>query len=591
MTERSYDHAFTSSRRASRWLTYVPIPALALLLGTIAMETWFYWTSRDLLNLLSCSYTALEQQQSFPAALAKVSTTTHGSLLTPEPVFLEQFTKATKAAVKATFTGYLMPITATRGQVEQQELIQKQVCGFLSRWKETFELSYLDTTVAAAASQRKNENRNQRAAMLERFKTLSAGQRQLAEELKQGNRWFSLLTHTLSWMAPTTALAAVVLTWTAMRREIRRRCAAEARLQETNADLERRVAERTAILEDREQRLQAIVNTAIEGIITIDARGVVESMNHAAEKMFGYCADEIVGRNVSQLMPEPHRSEHDRYLSRYLASGQARIIGVGRELVGQRKDGTLFPLHLSISEVSFGAVKLFVGLIRDLTENKRLERQAVSAAEQERGRIARDLHDGLGQQLGGALFLSSLLHRDLKERNAPEAARAAEIHELIKQALADVRNICRGLYPVPPEPDGLMTALQNLADRVTRDCGIDCCFHANSAVLLDDPAAASHWYRLAQEAVSNAVKYSGSTRIDILLDAAPYQLQLVVRDYGKGLPAGSQPGLGMQTMQRRAQELGGQLTVENAPDGGVEVRCVAPFYRSQPAAKTNDVSS
>jgi PAS domain S-box-containing protein len=396
----------------------------------------------------------------------------------------------------------------------------------------------------------------------------------------------------IAWAAGLLAIGSLAVTWTSLLRENRRRRAAEARLRETNAQLEQRVAERTAILEDREQRLQAIVNATLEGIITIDPRGVIESMNPAAEKTFGYRADEVVGRNVSLLMPEPYRSEHDAYLSHYLASGQAKIIGIGREVVGRRKDGSVFPIHLSVSEIRLGAQRLFTGLIRDLTERKRLESQAVAAAEQERGRIARDLHDGLGQQLGGALFLSSLLQRDLKERDAAEASRAAEIHQLIEQALADARTISRGLYPVPPEPDGLMTALQNLADRVTRDCGIECRFDAEAAVLLDDAATASHLYRLAQEAVHNAVKYSGSPRIDIRLDARAHQLELTVRDYGKGLPAGGKAaGLGLQTMRHRAQQVGGRLTVENAPDGGVEVRCVAPFYRRQPAATAQTVSA
>jgi two-component system sensor kinase FixL len=396
---------------------------------------------------------------------------------------------------------------------------------------------------------------------------------------------------TLAWGGSLLGLVLLSLTVAGLVRENRHRRQAEARLQEANTHLEQRVAERTAALEDRDQRLQAIVNTAVEGIVTIDPRGIVESMNPAAEKMFGYRAEEVVGHNVSRLMPEPYRSEHDTYLSRYLATGQAKIIGIGREVFGQRKDGSVFPIHLSVSEIRLGAERLFTGLIRDLTDRKRLESQAVAAAEQERGRIARDLHDGLGQQLGGALFLSSLLQRDLQERHAPEAARAAEIHRLIELALADARTISRGLYPVPPEPDGLMTALQNLADRVTRDCGIECRFDADSAVLLDDPATASHLYRLAQEAVSNAVKYSGSPRIDIRLNARAHQLELIVRDYGKGLTADTRPaGLGTQTMRHRAQELGGWFTVENAPDGGVEVRCVAPFYRTKPSAAAPAVS-
>ena len=137
-----------------------------------------------------------------------------------------------------------------------------------------------------------------------------------------------------------------------------------------------------------------------------------------------------------------------------------------------------------------------------------------------------------------------------------------------------------------------MSALQNLADRVTRDCHIECRFDADSAVLLDDPATASHLYRLAQEAVNNAVKYSGSPRIEVCLNSRPHQLELVVRDYGKGLPTEGKPGgLGLQTMRHRAQMLGGQLTVENAPDGGTCVRCVAPYYRSKPAATATEPSA
>lgn len=410
----------------------------------------------------------------------------------------------------------------------------------------------------------------------------------LAGALQSWSYWRgvkSLETQALAWGGGFLGLVLLAITSVALIRENRHRRETEIRLQQAAAGLERRVAERTATLHDREQRLQAIVNTAVEGIITIDHRGIVDSMNPAAERMFGYRASEVIGHNLSLLMPEPYRTEHAGYVARYLATGQAKIIGIGREVVGRRKDGAVFPIHLSVSEINLGGERFFTGLIRDLTESKRLEGQASAAAEQERGRIARDLHDGLGQQLGGALFLSSLLQRDLKERGAKEAERAAEIHHLIELALADARAISRGLYPVPPEPDGLMTALQHLADRVTRDCGIECRFDADSAVLLDDPATASHLYRLAQEAVNNAVKYSGSPRIDVRLDARPHELELVVRDYGNGLPADGKPGgLGLQTMRHRAQMLGGRLTVENAPDGGALVRCVAPYYRNKPAS-------
>ena len=125
----------------------------------------------------------------------------------------------------------------------------------------------------------------------------------------------------------------------------------------------------------REGRMnQAILENVVEGIITIDANGVIQSFNSAAERMFGYSAAEAVGENVSLLMPEPERGQHDQYLRRYRETREAKIIGIGRELVGRRKDGTTFPMHLGVGEVASDDQRVFVGSVLDLTESKRLAR-------------------------------------------------------------------------------------------------------------------------------------------------------------------------------------------------------------------------
>lgn len=121
------------------------------------------------------------------------------------------------------------------------------------------------------------------------------------------------------------------------------------------------------------RKTQGILETAAEGIITIDERGVVQSVNPAAERIFGYGVAEVVGRNVSMLMPEPDQSAHDGYISNYLRTGKARIIGIGREVEGRRKDGTRFPLELAVSEVVLGNGRLFTGILRDISERKRAE--------------------------------------------------------------------------------------------------------------------------------------------------------------------------------------------------------------------------
>lgn len=124
-----------------------------------------------------------------------------------------------------------------------------------------------------------------------------------------------------------------------------------------------------------EERLRAVVDTAADGIITIDANGSIQSFNPAAERLFGHAADEVIGRNVSLLMPEPHRSGHDGYLQRYLESGEPHVIGVGREVTAQRKDGSPIPVGLAVSEMQLGARRLFTGILHDLTEAKRAEQR------------------------------------------------------------------------------------------------------------------------------------------------------------------------------------------------------------------------
>jgi PAS domain S-box-containing protein len=122
-------------------------------------------------------------------------------------------------------------------------------------------------------------------------------------------------------------------------------------------------------------RIQAILEAAAEGIISINEWGIVQMINPAAERMFGYSLEEVVGKNVSMLMPSPYREEHDSYIGRYLATGEKKIIGIGREVAGLRKDGTIFPIDLSVAEVRLENWRGFVGMIRDITERKRAERE------------------------------------------------------------------------------------------------------------------------------------------------------------------------------------------------------------------------
>ncbi|MDA0834079.1 MAG: PAS domain S-box protein [Planctomycetota bacterium] len=122
-----------------------------------------------------------------------------------------------------------------------------------------------------------------------------------------------------------------------------------------------------------DESLKVVLNTIVDGVIIADERGVIFSANPAAEKMFGFASHDLIGTNISRLMPSPHRDQHDRYLNEYLAGGQARIIGIGRRVEGLKSDGTLVPIDLSISEVHLGDERIFIGVLRDMTERQRAE--------------------------------------------------------------------------------------------------------------------------------------------------------------------------------------------------------------------------
>src|SRR5215467_9598481 len=122
-----------------------------------------------------------------------------------------------------------------------------------------------------------------------------------------------------------------------------------------------------------EERWRSVIDSAVDGIVVIDCHGLIEVFNRSAERMFGYSASEIVGRSINLLMPSPYKDEHDGYIADYLRTGKKKIIGIGREVVGRRRDGSTFPMDLSVGEAREGGASIFVGIIRDITDRKAAE--------------------------------------------------------------------------------------------------------------------------------------------------------------------------------------------------------------------------
>jgi PAS domain S-box-containing protein len=352
-------------------------------------------------------------------------------------------------------------------------------------------------------------------------------------------------------------------------------------------------------LRESEALARAILETTVDGIITIDERGHIETFNPAAERIFGYTVDEVIGKNVRVLMPEPYHEEHDGYIQAYHNTGRRRIIGIGREVTGRRKDGSTFPMDLAVSEVEVEGRKVFAGIVRDISERRRLELEVLRIADEERRRIGQDLHDGLGQQLTGIGLLARGLARQLEAEGSPAADEAREITEFIKEADEYARGLARGLVPVELEANGLAAALTRLAATAERLFDITCTVEA---IGTDAGIAAvphpTHLFRIAQEAVSNAVRHGRAGRVDITLSVGKEQVRLRVHDDGVGIPesirsggaespladgpghtisAPTRPddhrGMGVRIMHYRARIAGGTLDIRPAVDHGTVVTC------------------
>jgi PAS domain S-box-containing protein len=353
---------------------------------------------------------------------------------------------------------------------------------------------------------------------------------------------------------------------------------------------ERRQAEDN--LRRSEQLMRAILDTAADAIITIDRRGMVRSINTATEGLFGYTAAELVGQNVNRLMPEPFHGEHDQYIRNYCRTGRAKIIGIGREVTGQRKDGTTFPMHLSVSEVQLKDRRLFTGIVHDLTERRRLERQIMEAAANEQRRIGHDLHDGLCQDLVGIAFGIDAVARSLSSP-AQEKSMGRSMVKLaasVREAAGLARRLAHGLNPVDLKAGGLPTALENLALKVAESFGVVCTFHWDHLAQVREDATATHLYRIAQEAVGNAIRHGKARKIQISLIERGTTLILSITDNGKGIsqaiadsvkqglaPTGRKrspsAGMGLQTMHYRARVLGGSFMVMPGRRRGTIITC------------------
>jgi two-component system, LuxR family, sensor kinase FixL len=270
-----------------------------------------------------------------------------------------------------------------------------------------------------------------------------------------------------------------------------------------------------------------IFDTMVDALITIDDKGLIRSINKSAMEIFGYREDELAGKHINILMPFPHNLHDDEYMKTYRETGNARIIDKRRELQAIRKDGSIFPIELAVSEVTSGDEKVYAGIIKDITERRKLEKKILETGDEERRKIGRELHDGLGQMLTGVRMLADSLARRLDANALPGADEVKEIAGLIQEADEYARILARGMVVVDIENHGLHYAFDNLCKRVSRLTGVKVEFEESGNTEIDRESLSLHLYRIAQEAVSNAIKHGKARNVKIRLSSNPHHTSLI----------------------------------------------------------------
>lgn len=373
-------------------------------------------------------------------------------------------------------------------------------------------------------------------------------------------------------------------------------------------------------LRESAARLRAVVDTAVDGVILIDSNGTILKFNPACERLFKYRADEVLGENVAILMPEPYRSEHDGYVRNFVTTGEKKIIGIGREVVGRRKDGTTFPMDLSVGEAKQDGSPIFVGMIHDLSDRKRTEAQLIQAQKMEAvgqlsGGIAHDFNNLLTVIVGNAEFLAEqLLSRADLKRLAEDICSAGERGaELTQRLLAFSRK--QLLRPVETDCSKLVDSMLKLLRRTLRE-DIAIATQTDPALrhAFADPAqlesAILNLALNAQDAMVSGGKLTISTA-NASLDPGDHNAHpevgpgeyvvIAVTDTGSGMTkpvlerafepffttkeVGKGSGLGLSMVYGFAKQSNGHVTIYSEPDLGTTVRIYLPAV----LAKTQDV--
>jgi two-component system sensor kinase FixL len=391
------------------------------------------------------------------------------------------------------------------------------------------------------------------------------------------------------------ALLAIVLFFAG--REIAARLRESDALRATNERLQAEIASRAHDLGDANARLRSIIDSAVDGIIVIDARGRIEAFNPGAQRLFGYPEAEVIGRNVSMLMPSPDHEQHDGYLERYLTTGKAKIIGLGREVAGRRRDGSVFPLHLSVGEMAIGGDRKFTGILHDLSarvvmETQLREHTALARLGEMAAVIAHEVKNPLAGIRGAIEVIRDRLPDDAREKATVKeiVARIDALNELMKDLL---------LFARPPKPRpvtvDVLPLLSSTADLLRLDPALEHLRVDVQGTAPSIPADPEMLRIVFQNLLMNgAHAMQGRGTIHVAVGIVDSACRIAFADTGPGIPPDVRDkiftpffttkargsGLGLATAKRLVDAHHGQIDVSCPPAGGTIVTVQLPTLSS-----------
>ncbi len=330
--------------------------------------------------------------------------------------------------------------------------------------------------------------------------------------------------------------------------------------------------------------LRTIFRETPTAVVLVDGEGRIRVVNRQAAELFGYGQEELEGEMVEVLVPEGLEERHRAQREAYMEDPARRPMGVGLELEAERRDGSTVPVEISLSPMELDDGLRIMAAVRDISERRELRAwgaEAVEAAEDERLRIAQELHDDLAQRLAVLQVQARLVGRADEERRGELVE---QLQESIRTSSEQVRKIIRGLRPPALSDLGLAAALRHEAQRQLEDTGIERDLRVEEVDGQSEDRVQLVLYRVTQEAVRNAVQHAEASRVSVRLrDDGDGWLELAIADDGRGFdPDRVAEGdrYGLVGMRERVGAVGGELDLESSPGAGTEVRVRVPVARS-----------